>query len=596
MSEYFKKNPLPQRPLRLRSLLPGVLLVAQAALLHAQNDSLLYRVRIFDEKKKIAAPLASAAGFNEAPLLSPQEIESGLRHLWEYLRANRYYQARLDSVQKPGGAAGEAREIHFHFTLGAQTDLRLAAFLHGDSLIAKNWDRELAGRHDEIEWQQRLQELLQDLGRRGYPLAAFQLDSVRMENGSPRPLAYLHFSLHPGPAVVIDSILIRGNKLTHAKVIRRELPLQAGDKFDLDEINGIPEKLMRLGFFQAVAPPELLADGRGRFLLQIEVQEGNSNSFNGVAGYNPAAGTQAGYFTGLLDVQFNNLFGTGRSFNARWEKRGAETQELGLRYREPWIFNYPVHLAGGFQQLIQDTLYVERKWDLTVEVPLAQRFILLGSFARESISPDSLAALRLGLPRSRTTNYLAGWRYDSRDDALNPHRGIFFSTTLAYGQKSIDTTTVTQRFARQQVTVDFHGLVPTFWPQVLSFAVYGRQVTTDEPFVSITDQFRFGGARTLRGYREDQFRGARVAWSNIEYRYLLARRTRAFLFCDAGYYFREEPAPAGPNTTISEGLNFSFGLGVRLDSPLGIIGLDYGIGEGDDWLNGKVHVSLINSF
>ncbi|MGH7497107.1 MAG: BamA/OMP85 family outer membrane protein [bacterium] len=578
-------------------MLLAILLVLQTgSLAQSSTDSLQFRVHVLNEKKKTAAQLESVAGFTtSAPLRSP-EIDIGLRRVWEHLRANRFYDARLDSVTIDRDPPSGIQELYFHFDPGVQIDLRLAVHSRDSSLSDKSWERELAGYRDEAGWVQTMQEILQHFARRGYPLAAVALDSVRQEEQDEKEYACMYFSLDAGPLVQIDSILIRGNKLTQAKVLLRELRLQPGDRFNLDEVNGIPERLMRLGFLQSVAPPELSVDDNGRYLLQIEIKEANSNSFNGVAGYNPAAGTQQGYFTGLLDVQFNNLFGTGRSFNAHWEKRGIETQELGLRYREPWLFNYPVHISGGFQQLIQDTLYVERKWDFTLEVPLAPRFSLFGSLVRESVSPDSLAALRLDLPPSRVTNFLAGWRYDSRDDLFNPQRGMAYATTLAAGFKQIDTTAVTQRFTRQQVSLDVHGLFPTFWPQVLSLAVHGRQVTTEEPFVSITDQIRFGGATTLRGYREDEFRGSRVAWGNFEYRYLLSRRSRAFVFCDVGYYFREEPDPASPQTIRTEATKVAYGLGVRLDSPVGIVGLDYGIGEGDDWLNGKVHVSLVNSF
>jgi outer membrane protein insertion porin family len=562
----------------------------------SQTDSLQFRVRVLVGKDGAPAQLESAAGFSNDGRLQRPEIESGLRRVWEYLRANRYYDARLDSVRTMHDHKSGNQEMRFYFDVGSQTDLRMSVQVRDSILSSRNWERELAGHRDEAGWLQPMQDILHDFARRGYPLAVLQLDSVHNEEQGERKHARMYFSLDSGPLVTIDSILIRGNKLTRPKVLLRELPVQPGDRFDLDEVNGIPEKLMRLGFLQSVAPPELSIDAGGQYFLQIEIKEDNSNSFNGVAGYNPAAGAQQGYFTGLLDLQFNNLFGTGRSFSARWEKRGVETQELGLRYREPWIFNYPLHVSGGFEQLIQDTLYVERRWDFTLEVPLAQRFSLLGSVARESISPDSLAALRLALPRSRVTNFLAGWRYDSRDDLINPQKGIAYATTLAAGLKQIDTTAVTQRFTRQQVSLDVHGLVPIFWPQVLSLAVHGRQVTTDEPYVSITDQIRFGGATTLRGYREEEFRGSRVAWGNFEYRYLLSRRSRAFVFCDVGYYFREEPAPAGQQAIRTEATKLAYGLGVRLDSPLGIVGVDYGIGEGDDWLNGKVHVSLVNSF
>jgi len=561
-----------------------------------QDDSLRFRVRLFSEGPPAAAQLEHAAGFTAATPLRPEAIAQGLQHLWEYLRAQRYYAVHIDSVLTFAPTPAGTPTMQFYLHTGPQTRLRLTAQTRDSSLISKNALRELAGEHDELAWQQRLLQVLYDCARQGYPLASFQLDSVREENAGNRQVANMFFALDPGPLVTVDSIIIRGNKLTQARTLLRELPVQPGDKFDLDRVDEIPAVLMRLGFLQEVAAPSLLTDARGRYLLLIEVKEGNSNFLNGVAGYNPAAGSQKGYVTGLIDVQFGNLFGTGRSFHARWEKRGVETQELALRYREPWFLNYPVHISGGFQQLIQDTLYVERQWDVTVELPFAQRFTVLGALTRESVSPDSLAALRLNLPSSRVTNLQAGWRYDSRNDLLNPERGLLFATTLAAGFKHVDTSTVSQRFTRQKVTVDFHVLLPMFWPQVLSLAVHGRQVTSDEAYVSITDQIRFGGATTLRGYREDELRGSRVAWSNLEYRYLLSPRSRAFVFCDIGYYFRDEPPPGGTVNVVTDDTKSAFGLGVRLDSPVGVVGLDYGVASGGDWLNGKVHVSLVNSF
>jgi outer membrane protein insertion porin family len=135
---------------------------------------------------------------------------------------------------------------------------------------------------------------------------------------------------------------------------------------------------------------------------------------------------------------------------------------------------------------------------------------------------------------------------------------------------------------------------------VLSIALHGRLVTSSEQVVPLPDQFRLGGATTLRGYREEQFRGSRVAWSNIEYRYLLSRRSRAFLFFDFGYYYRIERSPSENETEPQflkiEEFKPAWGLGVRVDTPLGIVGVDYGLGEGDALTNGKVHVSLVNSF
>jgi outer membrane protein insertion porin family len=466
-----------------------------------------------------------------------------------------------------------------------------------------HWQREIRGTFDNAtELLQRFTNILEDFARRGHPLAHFSLDSILVDEKEAKTIAMLHLQFDSGPSVRIDSIGIRGNKLTKRPVLMRELPVREGDRFDLDKVQSIPDRLMRLGYLQSVAPPQLGVDANGRYLLDLAVVEGNSNLLNGVAGYNPGAGSQKGYFTGLIDLKFGNLLGTGRQVNARWEKRGPETQELALRYREPWVAGYPVHLSGGFQQLIRDTLYVERRWDLTAEVPLGQNFTVTGKIAKENISPDSLASVLLGLPRSSITSVGAGLRYDSTDDPINPRRGVFYMTSVETGRKIVNPvdTSKAQTFSRDKILIDFQWLLPTFWSQVLSISFHGRQVTSGEPEVSLTDQFRFGGATTLRGYREEQFRGSRIAWSNLEYRYLLSRRSRAFLFLDVGYFFRTERLPFEDGAELQfrdiEEIKRAWGLGARVDTPLGIVGVDYGLGEGDALTNGKVHVSLVNSF
>jgi hypothetical protein len=78
---------------------------------------------------------------------------------------------------------------------------------------------------------------------------------------------------------------------------------------------------------------------------------------------------------------------------------------------------------------------------------------------------------------------------------------------------------------------------------------------------------------------------------NLEYRYLLGRRSRVFVFGDGGYFAR----PADPEEKI-EDYKVSYGFGFRLETRLGIMGVDYGLGEGSGLLGGLIHVGLINEF
>jgi outer membrane protein assembly factor BamA len=126
----------------------------------------------------------------------------------------------------------------------------------------------------------------------------------------------------------------------------------------------------------------------------------------------------------------------------------------------------------------------------------------------------------------------------------------------------------------------------------LALSFHGRRISSSEKFIPIPDQYRLGGTRSLRGYREDQFRGSTIAWSNMEYRYILGPRSRAFVFCDVGYYHAEN------SNGVSEDLKIGYGFGVRLETGLGIMGIDYGLayGEKTGLMSGLLHVGLVNEF
>ena len=88
-----------------------------------------------------------------------------------------------------------------------------------------------------------------------------------------------------------------------------------------------------------------------------------------------------------------------------------------------------------------------------------------------------------------------------------------------------------------------------------------------------------------RGYRENQFRGEKVGWANLEYRF--GGESRIFLFYDAGTYYREETG-----WEIVDG----FGFGLMSSSKLGTVALSFGMGERVALDGMLIHISLIENF
>ena len=97
---------------------------------------------------------------------------------------------------------------------------------------------------------------------------------------------------------------------------------------------------------------------------------------------------------------------------------------------------------------------------------------------------------------------------------------------------------------------------------------YGVVYIENKKLTSL-DCFNLGGSQNLRGFNENQFYGYRIGWLNLEFRYLLSRKSRAFIFSDYGYAESKE---------YRFGKLFGFGFGLRLETRLGMLGIDYGFG------------------
>ena len=110
-------------------------------------------------------------------------------------------------------------------------------------------------------------------------------------------------------------------------------------------------------------------------------------------GYNPATADAPGFINGFINLQFGNLFGTGRELNANWEQRTRETQEFNLRYKEPWILGLPLSAAAGIEQIIQDTSYVERKVGFGIDYVYNQHLSLSGQLQQRGHTDGGEARL-----------------------------------------------------------------------------------------------------------------------------------------------------------------------------------------------------------
>jgi outer membrane protein insertion porin family len=114
----------------------------------------------------------------------------------------------------------------------------------------------------------------------------------------------------------------------------------------------------------------------------------------------------------------------------------------------------------------------------------------------------------------------------------------------------------------------------------------------ESPHYLITDLFRFGGAESFRGFREDQFRGSSVIWGELEGRYMLQQNSYLFLFGAYGYYERPRLLTEDDELLSFKESLTSFGFGLAFQTQLGIIKFSYAVSPNENLSNGNVHVGI----
>jgi len=416
----------------------------------------------------------------------------------------------------------------------------------------------------------------------------------------------------------VDKIKVRGNVKTKDTVVRRELRIRPGDKFDGEKLRRSKERLQNLGFFEEISYDTEDTPVPDRKDLVVEVKETKTGTFSFGGGY-----STVDQFVGFVEIEQKNFdwrnfpYFTGAGQNLKFRASvGSITNDFDLSFTEPWLFDYPV--AFGF-----DGYKREHKRDTDVGYGYDEKItggdIRLGREISEyvtasmtyrydqieisNISDNASNDLKSEYGTNNISSVSLGAAFDSRDNIFDTTKGNFLNATAecAGGFLSGD-----KNFYK------FSGRASHYFPMPAKsvFEVRGRVGIAknygDSDSVPIYERFFVGGAYTVRGYEErkigpvdpdskDPLGGQSMIVGNLEYTYPLFNFMKVAAFFDVGN------AWAQLRDTGSDGFKSGVGIGVRLKTPIGPITLDYGIplnkesGE-DTRKSGRLHFSASQGF
>lgn len=556
--------------------------------------------------------LAHRIGVDAGQPYDKGEILEGLNHITAEYRKNGFISVairpEIDVIST------DQVRIRVHIDEGVQVRTGEITFDGFQLFSVRELRRELRLRkgspfsHSALE--QGIERILALYSEHGYPKVEIHPTDFHLSSAG--GTIDFHLQIREGDLIRIGEVKLSGLKKTKADVVRRELPIQAGDVFNQREIDQSFHRLVNLGYFYEVNPAVLEpGNASDEIVFNAHLTEARTGRFSGVIGYAPPTSQfeNAPQLTGVIEASETNLLGTGRRANFFWKSGLISTLQIG--YEEPWPFGKPFKIGVEFSRLKQRNQFTDAESkEQSTRLIVATRFRSLfeGSLALsyKQIELPSLAAPFTPTNSTDPFSQLGSQsQLKSTADGADPifgENGVKYGVTLSLARDSRDYFLNPTRGRRDHIAfefsrgdfklrklwLDFQQYFPTWRKQVIAIGLHGAAAWGEN--IPPTELFYLGGANTLRGYDEDWFSGPRRVHANIEYRFLTGRTSQIFAFVDLGSVTDiDQPTKLDP-------LRVGYGFGMRLESKGGALRMDYGLAKGSSALQGKIHVNLGTTF
>ena len=412
----------------------------------------------------------------------------------------------------------------------------------------------------------------------------------------------IRFEVKEGSVGYINKVNIMGNERTHDKVIRRELVIYPGDKYNRSRVKTSENRLRNLNYFEVVTTsPEPTGEAE-KYDLNVQVKEKSTGRFMAGVGFS-TVDSLVGYVElsqGNFDWRSWPPIGAGQKFKIRLQL-GTQRNDVDISFVEPWFLDRK--LSFGIDLFHRESRYFSDAYDqknngmrLSLGKPLAP-FVrgtlayTLEEFEVFDVQDSASDAIKAEEGKRLKSGVDYTLSRDTRDRFFNPSRG--------------NKTTVTPYFAGGALggQTDLYGAKVRsgqYWPLIggMIFNLRGQVETVehfgDTEFVPIFDRLFLGGSYTLRGYEfrdvgpkdpdtGDPLGGNSSAYATAELTYPIWKQIRGAVFYDWGFV-NVDALDFNPSL-----YNDNWGLGIRLDLPGFPLHLDYAwpITYDEDWHDGK---------
>lgn len=437
----------------------------------------------------------------------------------------------------------------------------------------------------------------------GYPFVRVT-DTFELQNG----WVAVRFSIEEGPECYIKDVQFRGNRAVASATIGRTAEVQKGERFSRAKLEAAQRRLYATKLFSRVVFYVFRTDTSDFRLPETSEQRTENRISDSVTvrfdvieqelhGVALGVGLQTPPNRALFELEWehNNVLNRGQwlvagtSFSP--DLRGNYRVNFDINYRIPYLFwtrvDFQTHPFFYYERLDSS-----RQREYGVETGMSRDI-----FPQLRLSLFNRLRLVAETSQGITNSLALSMVYDSRDNFFEPHRGLYIQPGLEVaggiflGDNDFVRTIIDTRWyqALGRVVFAARGLAGRVFP-------YGR--TTAVPYY---EEFSLGGRNNLRGYPDraigpDSALGGRygpvIINSSFELRGPYFFRWVGLVgFLDLGQV-------AGLNDIFLRKFETGAGIGIRVNTPIGPVRLDWGkrlkAAPPGDW--GKFYLGVLHAF
>lgn len=567
-------------------------------------------------RKKMKTDVSTWGRILPVGFFNQETFAEDLDQLRSLYHSKGYLDFQVEKVERNFNRSGSLIYLTLHLSEGEPYTIRSISITgnkaYKTETLMKIMKLKSKDVYNETRQNQDAQALRDFYNKNGYLDVAVNLN---IQPNAANHTVTLQYYLHEGVSSSIRNINISGNRITHDKVIRRELEIHPGDKSDNRKIEASKMRLMNLGYFEKVEAIPVSTEDPKLKDVTIQVTEKPTGRLMLSAGFSSVDSLMVGVEVSQSNFDLRNppaFRGGGQRFRVQ-ASAGTTRQDYTISFTEPWLFDRPLRLDTDLwnrsissnrdydQDSVGTSLRLTKKmpwkfWRLSTGYRLENINIndIDDSYSADFIANEEktnlVSALTLGLVR------------DHRDRLVKTSSGSRLALNLELQSKAIGSY---GNFYKLNVRGDKY--FPIFRKSVIKFSGELGQVqdiASDEP--KVFDRLFTGGANSIRGFperevgpfdpaNEDPVGGKSILLASAEFRTPVYEETVYWAcFVDSGNVWKDsfgwDPSD----------LNVGVGMGIRLFLPIGAIRLDYGfpVSRQEENLSsgGRLHFNLGYNF